>query len=142
MSWNTSGLRTSLIGDWRTPPELQRGLDAEFHFNYDAAPYRGEGCDELSPERRWGTSTFMNPPYGRGIGLWVEKAYRSAQGGSVVVCLLPARTDTAWWHDYCMKGEIRFMRGRLYFTSPDGKREGRAPFPSAIVIFGAKEPRK
>ena len=76
---------------------------------------------------------FMNPPYGRVIGLWVRKAFESAQAGAVVVCLLPARTDTRWWHDYVMRGEFRFIRGRLRFG--DGKNS--APFPSAIVIFRA-----
>jgi site-specific DNA-methyltransferase (adenine-specific) len=73
----------------------------------------------------------MNPPYGRAIGLWMRKAYEESKRGAVVVCLVPARTDTAWWHDYAEKGEVRFIRGRLKFG--DGK--GRAPFPSAIVVF-------
>lgn len=73
----------------------------------------------------------MNPPYGREIGKWVRKAYESSLGGTTVVCLLPARTDTRWWHDYCMKGEIRFIRGRLKF----GGHKNSAPFPSAVVIF-------
>lgn len=82
-------------------------------------------------KQEWNGTVFMNPPYGRGIGEWVKKAFDSAMGGAVVVCLLPARTDTKWWHDYCMKGNIRFIRGRLKFG--DGKNS--APFPSAIVIF-------
>lgn len=75
----------------------------------------------------------MNPPYGRQIGNWVKKAKEAArQEKATVVCLLPARTDTAWWHDYAMKAnEIRLIRGRLRFG--DGK--GSAPFPSAVVIF-------
>lgn len=75
----------------------------------------------------------MNPPYGRQIGNWVKKARDAAtQGKATVVCLLPARTDTAWWHDYVMKAdEIRLIRGRLKFG--DGK--GSAPFPSAVVVF-------
>lgn len=74
----------------------------------------------------------MNPPYGREIGDWMRKAYQSCnQNGALVVCLVPARTDTAWWHDYAMKGEIRFLRGRLKF----GGAETNAPFPSALVIF-------
>jgi hypothetical protein len=80
----------------------------------------------------------MNPPYGRTIGQWVEKAYRSSLAGATVVCLLPARTDTAWWHDLCMKGEIRFLRGRVRFEREreTGVRAvSAAPFPSAIVIF-------
>jgi hypothetical protein len=80
---------------------------------------------------------FVNPPYGREIGKWVEKAYHSIEDGSaqIVVMLLPARTDTRWWHDWVMKGEIRFIRGRLKF----GGCKNSAPFPSAIVIFKKKE---
>jgi hypothetical protein len=73
----------------------------------------------------------MNPPYGRTIGQWMKKALESAQGGAKVVCLVPARTDTAWWHDYAMKGQIEFLRGRLKF----GGSPNSAPFPNAIVIF-------
>ena len=74
----------------------------------------------------------MNPPYGRTIGHWMRKAYESAMDtAELVVCLVPARTDTAWWHDYAMKGEIRFIRGRLKF----GGHKNSAPFPNAVVIF-------
>lgn len=73
----------------------------------------------------------MNPPYGRGIDAWVRKAYLAAQAGATVVCLLPARTDTKWWHDYCQKGEVTFIRGRLKF----GGHSNNAPFPSAVVVF-------
>jgi hypothetical protein len=73
----------------------------------------------------------MNPPYGRSIGKWVTKAYEESLKGTPVVCLLPARTDTSWWQDYCVKGLVKFVRGRLKFG--DGRNS--APFPSAIVIF-------
>ena len=73
----------------------------------------------------------MNPPYGREISKWVRKAYETALQGATVVCLLPARTDTAWWHDYCMRGDITFIRGRLKF----GGCANPAPFPSAVVAF-------
>ena len=77
-------------------------------------------------------TAFMNPPYGREIAAWVEKAYRSAkENGATVVCLLPARVDTRWWHDYCAKGEVFFVRGRLKF----GGSENSAPFPNAVVVF-------
>lgn len=80
----------------------------------------------------------MNPPYGRTIGFWVRKAFRSALDGATVVCLLPSRTDTEWWHRYVAKGaEIRFLRGRLKF----GAATTGAPFPSAIVIFRPKRPK-
>lgn len=73
----------------------------------------------------------MNPPYGRTIGLWMRKAYKESQRGALIVCLVPARTDTAWWHDYAMKGQITFLRGRLKF----GGHANSAPFPNAVVVF-------
>ena len=75
----------------------------------------------------------MNPPYGRTIINWVRKAYESAKNGCVVVALLPARTDTKWFHDYIYnKAEMYFIRGRLKF----GGSKNSAPFPSMIVIWG------
>jgi site-specific DNA-methyltransferase (adenine-specific) len=75
----------------------------------------------------------MNPPYGATIGQWMRKAHESVCSGTaeLVVCLVPARTDTRWWHDYATQGEIRYFRGRLRFG--DGKYP--APFPSALVVF-------
>src|SRR5262245_50599239 len=73
----------------------------------------------------------MNPPYGREIALWMEKAFSSAQAGATVVCLVPSRTDSRWWHRFAMQGEVRFLAGRLRF----GNAAHCAPFPSAIVIF-------
>lgn len=94
----------------------------------------------------WWGKVWMNPPYGRTIGQWMKKAYESATTSPVdglpdadlVVCLVPARTDTAWWHDYAMKGEIRFIRGRLKF----GDAKHNAPFPSALVIFKRADSEK
>lgn len=83
-------------------------------------------------KQEWSGRVWCNPPYGRAIGKWVKKAFESARNGTVVVCLIPARTDTAWWHDYATKGTIRFIRGRLRF----GNAKHNAPFPSALVIFG------
>ncbi len=77
----------------------------------NAKKYFTPEMDGLKQE--WNGTCWMNPPYGRGIGKWVKKAYESSLTGSTVVCLLPARTDTRWWHDYCMKGEIRLVKGRL-----------------------------
>ena len=136
-------LFTSIRQDWATPRVLWEILDSEFGFEIDvcASPDSAKtqtwfAEDALS--RPWHGVCWMNPPYGRKIGKWVEKAYRSATSGvATVVCLVPARTDTQWWHDYCLKGEIRFLRGRLCF---DDNRKKRAPFPSAVVIFrSAKE---
>lgn len=75
----------------------------------------------------------MNPPYGKEISKWMKKAFESVmnEDAELVCCLVPARTDTAWWHDYAMMGEITFIRGRLKFG---GSKNG-APFPSAVVVF-------
>jgi phage N-6-adenine-methyltransferase len=80
-----------------------------------------------------GPRCWMNPPYGETIGAWMAKALEESRRGCKVVCLVPARTDTAWWHDYAMKGEITFIRGRLKF----GDARTGAPFPSAMVVFGS-----
>jgi hypothetical protein len=82
----------------------------------------------------WFGRCWMNPPYGRTIGRWMAKARRMAESGKaeLVVCLVPARTDTAWWHENVMRAaEVRFIRGRLKF----GGAKHAAPFPSALVIF-------
>ena len=79
----------------------------------------------------WRGVCWMNPPYGRTIGNWMKKAYESSLEGATVVCLVPARTDTGWWHNYAMKGDIEFIKGRLKF----GGSKNSAPFPSAVVVF-------
>lgn len=126
--------------DWETPQAFFDRLDAEFGFTLDVcATDRTAKCSEyFTPEedglaQAWSGVCWMNPPYGDEIPKWVEKAYTEAVNGNVpVVCLIPSRTDTAWWHDYVMKAtEIRFIRGRLKF----GGSKDSAPFPSAIVIF-------
>ena len=127
---------------WETPQHVFDELNQEFRFDIDVcATKKNTKCATFfSPEmdglkQEWEGTCWMNPPYGRAIGDWVKKAYESSlKNGVTVVCLLPARTDTKWWHDYCMRGEIRFIKGRLKFEG--GKNS--APFPSAIVIFGEK----
>lgn len=122
------GLFSSASQHWATPRDLYEALDNEFHFNDDPCPLYGEG----GLERRWGSRTFLNPPYGKEIGKWLYKALEARVWGSTVVCLIPSRTDTKWWHNYVMKAdEIRFLRGRLKF----GDSKSSAPFPSAIAIF-------
>lgn len=123
------GLFTSASSHWSTPADLYEELDREFHFNDDPCPLKPE-WDGLN--RPWGTSTYVNPPYGREIGKWIEKAYREGELGKTIVCLIPSRTDTKWWHDWVMQAhKIRFLRGRLKF----GDATNSAPFPSAIAIF-------
>lgn len=134
---------SSKTDDWATPINFFRKLDEEFGFDLDvcasianakASRYFTREDDGLS--RKWSGCAWMNPPYGREIGRWIRKAFESVESGDaqVVVCLVPARTDTAWWHDYCQRGEVRFVRGRLKF----GDSKNSAPFPSAVVIFRGK----
>ncbi len=135
-------LFSSLRNDWETPPEVFEPLNQEFHFELDvcALPETAKCPRYYTPNddglaQKWRGVCWMNPPYGRQIAKWVRKAYESAREGATVVCLLPARTDTAWWHDYCANAsEIRFLRGRVYFLQ-NGARSTAAPFPSAVVIF-------
>ncbi|WP_191559381.1 DNA N-6-adenine-methyltransferase [Metabacillus idriensis] len=136
-----SGLFTSNSDLWATPQDFFDRLNEEFGFELDVcAIAENAKCERYyNPEinglkQEWEGVCWMNPPYGRSIGEWVKKAYQSSLAGATVVCLIPARTDTRWWHDYCMKGEIRFVKGRLKFR--DSKNS--APFPSAIVIFGGE----
>ncbi|QDP54594.1 MAG: putative adenine-specific methylase [Prokaryotic dsDNA virus sp.] len=76
-------------------------------------------------------SVWCNPPYGREIGKWIKKAYEESLKGAWVCMLIPSRTDTKWWHDYVMKGDITFIKGRIKF----GGSKNSAPFPSALVVF-------
>lgn len=115
--------------DWKTPKAVYQILDAEFSFDHDPCP-PNYTVDGLTSE--WGGANYVNPPYGRELPLWIAKGYAEYQKGKTVVFLTPSRTDTRWWHDYCMKAtEIRFIKGRLKFD----EHENSAPFPSAIVIF-------
>ena len=124
---------------WATPQDFfdqQNALHGPFDMdvcanadNAKCAVYFDKSMDGLA--QKWVGKCWMNPPYGREIGKWMKKAFESAGNGTVVVCLVPARTDTAWWHDYATKGHITFIRGRLKF----GGAKTSAPFPSAIVVF-------
>ena len=124
-------------GEWLTPkyitnffefdldpcsPVIRPWDTAKNHFN--------EKDDGLSKD--WNGFVFCNPPYGRELPKWIAKGYEEWQKGKTVVFLIPSRTDTRWWHDYCMKAtEIRYIKGRLKFDD----QPNPAPFPSAIVIF-------
>lgn len=119
---------------WQTPDDVYADLDAEFGFDFDPCPPdpQHDGLDGLFDQREWGSSNFMNPPYGKAIAMWMKKAFEQSQLGKTVVCLVPSRTDTKWWHDYAMKAkEIRFIKGRLKFKGATNS----APFPSAIIVF-------
>ncbi len=148
---------TSISAEWETPKDLYDLLDEEFHFtldpssteeNHKCKKYYTKETDGLSKD--WEEEiVFMNPPYGREISKWMKKAYtESYKGRCTVVCLVPARTDTRWFHDYCLGGRIRFIKGRLKFvnrTLPSWREDGNfkltgAPFPSMIVILGEPKP--
>lgn len=131
---------SSASDDWATPQDFFDALNEEFNFTLDVcasasnakcSTYFTKTVDGLRQE--WGRERcWMNPPYGREIKAWMKKASEASGRGALVVCLVPARTDTAWWHDYAARAdEIRFVRGRLRF----GSAKHAAPFPSAIVIF-------
>ena len=118
---------SSASDHWSTPKETYDALDKEFHFNDDPCPIGGGG----GLDREWGNSTFCNPPYSE-IGKWLAKGFEEWKKGKTIVFLIPSRTDTKFWHSYCMNAtEIRFIKGRLKF----GGSKNSAPFPSAIVIF-------
>ena len=126
---------------WGTPPWLFARLDQEFHFTLDvcALPHNAKCKHYFTPEmdglsQKWTGTCWMNPPYGPEIGKWMKKALLESRRGCTVVCLVPARTDTEWWHKFATKGDIRTLRGRLKFV---GAKSG-APFPSAIVILRDK----
>jgi phage N-6-adenine-methyltransferase len=131
---------SSAKDEWETPHDLFDKLDEEFSFELDVCAldssakcptYFTPETDGLS--KNWKKfRCWMNPPYGDVIGDWMRKASEEAAKGAIVVCLVPARVDTAWWWDYCLFGEIRFLRGRLRF----GGSSTGAPFPSAIVVLG------
>jgi site-specific DNA-methyltransferase (adenine-specific) len=125
--------------DWETPQDLFDELDKEFHFtvdvassndNYKVKKHYTKKEDGLL--QNWDNEVvWCNPPYGRQIGQWVHKAFYSRAN---TVMLLPARTDTKWFHEYIYKKnfvKIRFLKGRLKF----GNSKNSAPFPSMIVIF-------
>jgi phage N-6-adenine-methyltransferase len=137
----------SQTDDWATPIDLWEKLDAIHNFDVDAAASQANhlcldwyGLDHENPNRRdglnasWnGRTVWINPPYGRIIAEWTKAAQRHADGGGAVVMLLPSRTDTRWFHEYCLPNDVEFIKGRLKF----GGSLVSAPFPSMIVRFNA-----
>jgi phage N-6-adenine-methyltransferase len=131
---------SSKFSEWETPLNFFRNvcrIYGPFNIDVCASRQNAKCTTYYTPEddglsKSWAGKCWMNPPYGRSIGKWIQKAYEESLKGAIVVCLVPSRTDTKWWHNYVMKGKVEFIKGRLYFG--DGK--GRAPFPSALVIFG------
>ena len=126
---------------WATPNDFFDKLNDEFRFTLDpcsthenAKCYKHFTEEENGLLQDWGNEVvFCNPPYGRQIKDWVKKSYEESQkGNTTVVMLIPARTDTIYFHEYIYhKAEIRFIKGRLKF----GNAKNSAPFPSMVVIF-------
>lgn len=138
------GLYTSGSSEWRTPPDLFKRCSERWGpFDLDVAASHENALatpliDGLSDV--WHGRCWMNPPYGREIGDWIFRAWEEVIGdcASRVVALLPARTDTRWWQDYIEDSPfatVHFLRGRVKFLDAQGKPQGPAPFPSAIVVF-------
>lgn len=142
---NTDLMFSSKEECWETPQDFFDALDAEFHFtvdvcadqsNHKCVRYYTEKSDGLAQSWR-GETVWCNPPYGRKLPLWVEKSFKEVyeNGCKTVVMLIPARTDTRWFHDYILhRSETRFVRGRLKF----GGCKYNAPFPSMVVVFRGK----
>lgn len=138
---NTEVMFSSKTDQWATPQDFFDELNNEFHFvldvaadetNHKCAEYYDKATDGLSQSWVRDGPVYCNPPYGREIGKWVQKAYEESCRGGVVVMLLPARTDTKWFHEYIYgRAEVRFLKGRLKF----GDSKNSAPFPSMVVIF-------
>ncbi|MCD8905911.1 phage N-6-adenine-methyltransferase [Staphylococcus chromogenes] len=132
---------SSKTNEWATPQYLFDELNKEFNFTLDPCATRENAkCNQYFTVKENGLMqdwskdvVFMNPPYGREIKYWIKKAYEESLEGATVVCLIPARTDTTYWHEYIFNNahEIRFLKGRLKF----GDSNNSAPFPSAVVIY-------
>lgn len=139
MNANLAVLHSSKRHDWETPQSLFDSLNKVYDFEIDvcATENNAKVPTYFSPEmdglaQTWAPRVcWMNPPYGREIGDWMEKAFDESLKGATVVCLVPSRTDTKWWHDYAMQGKVEFIKGRLKFVGA----EHCAPFPSALVVF-------
>ena len=142
---NNAYMPVSKSDNWATPAELWNRLNELHTFDLDAAASQANhlcanwyGLDHEEESRRdalaisWeGQRVYVNPPYGRVINAWIKKAYEHSITGARVVMLLPARTDTKWFHDYAIKGKVEFLKGRLKF----GNSLQSAPFPSILVTF-------
>ena len=143
--WNNDAGLSSKSNEWETPQELYDELNKQYGFTLDPCASKNNAkCKKYYTKedngliQSWRDEiVFMNPPYGREISKWVEKAYiESIHEDCIVVCLIPSRTDTSYWHDYIFPyaSEINYIRGRIKF----GGATSTAPFPSAIVVFGEK----
>jgi len=135
---------SSRANDWVTPQPLFDEWDRLFHFTLDVAAshqnYRVKKyftIEEDALRQAWNNDVcWMNPPYGRGLKKWIQKAHRESLRGAIIVGLIPARTDTSYWHKWIFPcADICFLRGRVKFLR-EGDIIDNAPFPSAMVVWG------
>jgi len=142
------GMKSSATPEWATPDYVFDQINRE-HGGFTLDPCASVEnhkapkfytIEENGLTKSWaGERVFMNPPYGNGIGDWIRKA---ASGEAYTVCLIPARTDTKWWHQYIGDGvnwkasKVLFWKGRIQF----GDSKTNAPFPSALVVFDPNAP--
>lgn len=135
-------LFSSKTDEWATPQGLFDEWNEAYQFELDVcATAENAKCKDFFTKEQnglaqdwYGKRCWMNPPYGKDIGLWLDKASKTARPVWPVVCLLPARTDVKWFHQYCYNKpnvEIHFLKGRLKF----GGSKNSAPFPSMIAVF-------
>lgn len=140
MALNKRLMFSSVTDEWETPGKFFDRLDSMFEFTLDVcADEKNRKCasylskDEDGLSRPWSKRNWMNPPYGRTLPRWVEKADREARvNGCMTVALLPARTDTRWFSQHCSAWHVVWIRGRIRF----GGGAYSAPFPSMLVFFG------
>lgn len=133
---------SSASSEWETPRGFFIAQNAVHNFTLDpCCTHENTKCfkhytqEEDGLKQDWSKDrVWLNPPYGREIIKWMKKAYEESLKGALVVCLVPSRTDTRWFHTYAMKGEITFIKGRLKFSG----HKHCAPFPSAVVVFRPK----
>ena len=137
---------SSKSNEWETPKEFFKKYDDIFNFDIDVA-----STDENHlVDKYWTIKDDALSKDWSGMTCWMNPPYEESLKGATVVCLIPSRTDTAWWHEYVLKGEIEFIRGRLKFvnrTFPSWREDGNfkispAPFPCSVVIFRAMEGKK
>lgn len=148
------GLMSSEKNYWETPQDFFEDLNKDYDFSFDLAASKDNAkCDNFFCEeddsltKDWHElkgNLFLNPPYGRELKKWIKKAYEESlkKTDGCIVLLIPARTDTSYWHDFIFgKAQIKFLRGRLKFEL-NGEAKDSAPFPSAIVIYGKNKEYK
>ena len=144
---------SSQSNEWATPRLLFERIESltlgkrRFHLDpcctaaTKKCPYAFTMADDgLARDWSFYETVFVNPPYGREIGLWVRKAYEEWKKGATVILLIPSRTDTKWWHAYCMAAKrIIFIQGRVKFEQAGRENIVSAPFPSCVVVFDGKK---